>query len=186
MTLTQAHISFHNLLYHPCSLQLFLHVLWNTSMPTKCLPESVSPGPPHFWGGSLVEIWASWYICHARQYFLCPVLWALLHDSNRWFPTLTWFANLKEEKKNESSIAVISFFILTEGETRRKREVQGTRVNCSEKWQNINPHIFLCKRNGGWGILTYDSVSLYFIAHCSFFYQSQHTYEYEEDLSFFF
>lgn len=93
---------------------------------------------------------------------------------------------ISKKKKNESSIAVISFFILTEGETRRKREVQGTRVNCSEKWQNINPHIFLCKRNGGWGILTYDSVSLYFIAHCSFFYQSQHTYEYEEDLSFFF
>lgn len=107
MTLTQAHISFHNLLYHPCSLQLFLHVLWNTSMPTKCLPESVSPGPPHFWGGSLVEIWASWYICHARQYFLCPVLWALLHDSNRWFPTLTWFANLKEEKKMK--VLLLSF-----------------------------------------------------------------------------
>lgn len=40
---------------------------------------------------------------------------------------------ISEKKKKGSTIAVISFFILTEGETQRKREVQGTRVNCSEK-----------------------------------------------------
>ena len=40
---------------------------------------------------------------------------------------------ISKKKKKESSIAVISFFILTEGETQRKREVQGPRVTCSEK-----------------------------------------------------
>lgn len=39
----------------------------------------------------------------------------------------------KKKKRGGSTIAVISFFILTEGETQRKREVQGTCVNCSEK-----------------------------------------------------
>lgn len=82
---------------------------------------------------------------------------------------LSYALQISKMKKNKSPIAVISFFILTEGETQRKRKVQGTCVNCSEKWQNINPHILLCKRNGEWGILTYDSVSLYFIAHCSLF-----------------
>lgn len=38
----------------------------------------------------------------------------------------------KKKKKKENTIAVISFFILTEGETQRRSEVQGTRVNCSE------------------------------------------------------
>lgn len=106
MTLTRAHISFHNLLYHPCSLQLFLSVLQNNQPGSKCLSEPMCPGFVHLWGRGLVETGASRCGQDARLFLSSSVLLACLHDSSRWFPSLKCFVNLKRER---TSILLLPF-----------------------------------------------------------------------------